>query len=47
MLWKSCLSRGPVHRLRKITDRMLTCKGVAAGKLSLTSKIIPPLHERS
>jgi CopG family nickel-responsive transcriptional regulator len=41
------LVQGPVSRLRKITDRMLTCKGVSAGKLSLTSKIIPPLHERS
>ncbi|MFP4156393.1 MAG: nickel-responsive transcriptional regulator NikR [Opitutales bacterium] len=41
------LVQGPVSRLREITDRMLTCKGVSAGRLSLTSKIIPPLHERS
>lgn len=40
------LVQGPVHRLREITDRMLTCKGVSSGKLTLTSKIIPQLHER-
>ncbi len=40
------LVQGPVHRLRRITDRMLTCKGVSAGKLTLTSKILPPVHGR-
>jgi len=40
------LVQGPVRRLREITDRMLTCKGVSSGKLTLTSKIIPQLHER-
>ncbi|MEM8867830.1 MAG: CopG family ribbon-helix-helix protein [Verrucomicrobiota bacterium] len=40
------LVQGPVRQLRTITDRMLTCKGVSSGKLALTSKIIPPLHER-
>ncbi|MEM7791523.1 MAG: nickel-responsive transcriptional regulator NikR [Verrucomicrobiota bacterium] len=40
------LVQGPVRQLRKITDRMLTCKGVSSGKLTLTSKIIPQLHER-
>ena len=40
------LVQGPVKRLRKITDRILTCKGVDSGGLTLTSKIIPPLHTR-
>ncbi|MFP4068587.1 MAG: nickel-responsive transcriptional regulator NikR [Verrucomicrobiota bacterium] len=40
------LVQGPVRQLRRITDRMLTCKGVASGKLTLSSKIIPQLHER-
>lgn len=40
------LVQGPVHRLREITDRMLTCKGVSAGKLALTRYILPPVHGR-
>jgi len=40
------LVQGPVRALRQITDRMLTCKGVNSGRLTLTSKIIPPLHGR-
>jgi CopG family nickel-responsive transcriptional regulator len=41
------LVQGPVRRLRVLTDRMLTCKGVSSGGLTLTSKIIPQLHGRS
>ena len=40
------LVQGRVSKLRRITDRMLTCKGVNSGKLTLSSKILPPLHER-
>ena len=40
------LVQGRVRQLREITDRMLTCKGVSSGKLTLTSKIIPPVQER-
>ena len=40
------LVQGRVQRLREITDRMLTCKGVNSGKLTLTSKIIPQVQER-
>ena len=40
------LVQGRVQQLRKITDRMLTCKGVNSGKLTLTSKIMPPVQER-
>jgi CopG family nickel-responsive transcriptional regulator len=38
------LVQGPVRILQRITDRLVTCKGVKAGKLTLTSSIIPPLH---
>lgn len=38
------LVQGPVSILQKITDQLVACKGVKAGKLTLTSSIIPPLH---
>lgn len=41
------LVQGPVRRLRELTDRMLTCKGVSSGGLTLTDKLIPQLHDRS
>jgi len=41
------LVQGPVHRLRTITDRMITCKGVNSGGLTLTDKLIPQVHGRS
>lgn len=41
------LVQGPVQRLRYITDRMVTCKGVSTGGLTLTSKLIPQVHLRS
>lgn len=40
------LVQGPVKNRRFIMDRMLTCKGVSSGELSLTSKIRPPVHGR-
>lgn len=40
------LVQGPVHRLRTITDRMVTCKGVSSGGLTLTDKLIPQVHGR-
>lgn len=40
------LVQGPVARLRALTDRMLSCKGVSSGGLTLTTKIIPQLHGR-
>lgn len=40
------LVQGPVRRLREITDRLLSCKGVGSGKLTLNPRIIPPLHGR-
>jgi CopG family nickel-responsive transcriptional regulator len=38
------LVQGPVETLQKITDRLVSCKGVKVGKLTLTSSIIPQLH---
>ncbi len=38
------LVQGPVEKLQAITDELITCKGVKAGKLTLTSTIIPQLH---
>ncbi len=36
--------QGPVETLQEITDELLACKGIVAGKLTLTSSIIPPVH---
>lgn len=40
------LVQGPVERLRTLTNRILACKGVSSGGLTLTSKLIPQLHGR-
>lgn len=40
------LVQGPVATLRRITDRMLTCKGVSSGELTLSTRILPPVHGR-
>jgi CopG family nickel-responsive transcriptional regulator len=41
------LVQGPAGKLRQIADRLISCKGVSTGKLTLSSMIIPPLHSRS
>jgi CopG family nickel-responsive transcriptional regulator len=40
------LVQGPVQRLRALTNKMLACKGVSSGGLTLTSKLIPQVHGR-
>ena len=40
------LVQGPVSRLRSMTNKMLACKGVSSGDLTLTSKLIPQVHGR-
>lgn len=40
------LVQGPVFKLRKLADTLLNCKGVQSGELTLTRKIIPPIHSR-
>lgn len=39
------LVQGPAQKLKQITNALVACKGVKAGKLTLTPTIIPPLHE--
>jgi CopG family transcriptional regulator, nickel-responsive regulator len=41
------LVQGPAQKLKHITNALVACKGVKAGKLTLTSLILPPLHEKS
>ncbi len=38
------LVQGPVSRLQKIADEMVTCRGVSSGKLQLSAAIMPPVH---
>lgn len=38
------LVQGPVKTLERFTDQLVVRKGVKAGKLTLTSSIMPPLH---
>lgn len=38
------LVQGPAHTLRRIADKMKSCKGVRSGELLLTSSLLPPLH---
>jgi CopG family nickel-responsive transcriptional regulator len=38
------LVQGPANELRKLTDELVTCKGVKNGRLSLTAAAIPPLQ---
>ena len=38
------LVQGPAQKLKQITNALVTCKGVKAGKLTLTPSVIPPLH---
>lgn len=37
------LVQGAANELRKLTDELVTCKGVKNGRLSLTAAAIPPL----
>ena len=38
--------QGPVGVLEGLLGELLTLKGVETGKLTLTSAVLPPLHER-
>ena len=40
------LVQGPAQKLKHITNALAACKGVKAGKLTLTPTILPPLHEK-
>ncbi len=43
-LMEVLLVQGPVRKLRELTDAIVSCRGVKAGRLTLTSDIIPPIH---
>lgn len=38
------LVQGPAASLKRISDKMITCRGVISGKLMMTTAIIPPIH---
>jgi len=37
--------QGPANKLKELSDKFVTCKGVKSGNLTLTSAILPPLHD--
>jgi CopG family transcriptional regulator, nickel-responsive regulator len=39
------LVQGPVNKLKMIANKLIALKGVRTGKLTLTSMIMPPLHQ--
>jgi CopG family nickel-responsive transcriptional regulator len=41
------LMQGPASTLRTICDRLVGCKGVKLGRLTLTPNLLPPLHNRA
>lgn len=38
------LVQGPASKLKKISDQLITCKGIFSGRLTLTSTLMPPIH---
>lgn len=38
------LVQGPANKLKRIADRMITCRGVTSGKLLMSTVILPQLH---
>jgi len=38
------LVQGPARTLKKIADKMISCKGVVTGRLLMSASIMPPLH---
>lgn len=43
-LMEVILVQGPAGKLQDFTDKLVATKGVKAGRLTLTTAIIPPLH---
>jgi CopG family nickel-responsive transcriptional regulator len=37
------LVQGPARELQKLSDELVTCRGVKNGKLNLTASAMPPL----
>ncbi|MFD2256555.1 CopG family ribbon-helix-helix protein [Luteolibacter algae] len=40
------LMQGPARRLREITNKLITCKGVKSANLTLSPHLMPPLHAK-
>lgn len=40
------LMQGPARKLREITNKLVTCKGVKSAHMTLTPKLIPPVHAK-
>lgn len=38
------LVQGPARRLKMISDKLLSCKGVKSGRLVMMSLLMPPIH---
>ena len=38
------LVQGPARRLKMISDKLITCKGVKSGRLVMMSMLMPPIH---
>lgn len=43
-LMEVMIVQGPASTLERITDAFVACKGVKAGKLTLTNTVIPPIY---
>jgi CopG family nickel-responsive transcriptional regulator len=38
------LVQGPAHKLQKIADDLISCRGVISGKMNLIAALIPQVH---
>ncbi len=38
------LVQGPAELLKKIANKMMTCRGVMSGRLQMSTAILPPVH---
>lgn len=38
--------QGPIHQLQRIIDQLMETKGVSSVHLTVTSKLLPPVHAR-
>lgn len=46
-LMEVILVQGPVNKLKRISNELITCKGVKWGQLNLVGPVMPPIHARS
>jgi len=40
------LVQGPARTLRQIANKLVACKGVSTGRLTLTGTVMPPIHAK-